>query len=180
MTSIRSSRGFALLFVLACMVGGLFGFSLVYVPNKAPPVVLRGVKEVDGLVVRAGSLDLLFNVRRERECSPTVDRWVWQDTAMQDRQGRLVRRFVTLPPASNPPVPLREEVTYILSIPLPSNVQPGKWFYRSRSVDHCNWLPSMASPARESPSTPVTVLDGSPHSTSPPAFEQLMPADASP
>ncbi len=175
MNVLHSIRPFWLAFVLWCGFGALTGLGGVYVLSLRAPVLLVALREVDGLAVRGGSLDMLFTLRRTRECDAHVDRWMWQPTGTTDRFGREIRRYVSLPPAANPPTENGMETTYVLSIPLPSNVIPGDWFYRSRTYDGCGWLPAMQRPSRPSPDEPVHIGDA-PLATAVPAPELLLPS----
>lgn len=179
MNAIRNIRHYWVSFFLCCLLGSIASTVGVGVVASRPPLVLLDIHEVDSVAVVGGSLDLMLTLIRSRDCDATVQRWLWEPTKYLDRNGKVVRRYVSLPAAANPPTPLGEETTYILSLPMPSNVHPGKWFYWSRTYDGCWLIPSLTPTSRTSPNTLVTITEPPPPSAVP-GIEQLVPEDQQP
>ena len=179
MNTFRAIRKYWVSFVFCCLLSAMATVVGVGVVASRPPLTLFDIHEIDSLAVREGSLDMVLTLIRTRECDGNVQRWLWENTAYLDRRGKPVRRYVALAPAANPPTPLGEEVTYILSIPLPSNVHPGKWFYWSRTYDGCSLIPALSPTPRTSPNILVTVIEPAPPGARP-GVEQLLPDDQFP
>ena len=157
MTALRTIRSMLPMFVLACLLAGIAGFGTVYYLAERPPVRIESMRELDGLAVKDGTIDIAFTLTRNRDCEARVDRWMWQDTGTRDRQGEIVKKWVFLQAGPNPPTPLGVETSYVLSIPLPANVTPGTWYYWARTYDGCQVVPALDHPSRESKNIPVVV-----------------------
>ncbi len=170
--AIATIRSSWLVVLIACILGGGGGFGMVVRLAQAPAVALVGVREADGLAVVNGALEIQLTIIRTHQCDAHVERWMWQPTNAVYRYGRPIRRWVNLPSTANPPTPLNVEVTYIVSIPLPSNVTIGDWFYWSRAYDNCPLVPALQVEPRESPDVPVRVTQVA---TGPAGAETLLP-----
>ena len=145
-------------FLIVCALSAFTATGVAWSLSRFPPVQMVQFHEVDGAKIRDKDIELYVTAVRNRFCSVHVDRWLWQDTDIKDDKGHPVRRYVTLPQAVAPPTPIGETTTYIMSIPLPRNVTPGRWYYYSRGFDDCGWFPFFDRRARESPVTPVTIF----------------------
>lgn len=163
------------LFFLLCILMGGGGWWFA----QRPPLVLRGVHEVDGVAVRGGWLDLDFRLLRTRVCDAKVERWLWQPLR-DDPDGR---RWVQLPESANPPTETGVEAHYVLSLPIPGNVPAGDWNYFSRTRDDC-WFSLMQPKVRDSGDIPVHVVNpsaGAPAQVvAPPGPVIIMPGTARP
>lgn len=145
----------AVLFPFFIAIGLLVGGGGTSWLMQTAPVTVIDVSDVSVLSVADGSLDISITLVRNRACNGRVDRWLWRFTGQMDRRGKPVKRWVPLPYDTNPPTQLNEEVTYILSLAVPRNVNEGDWFYFSRTSDSCSIFPMLNSPVRESPNIAV-------------------------
>lgn len=116
-----------------CM--GLIGFGTGIYATQRPSVVILELRQAGGVAVRGGWLDMDVRLIRNHICDPKVEGWLWQ---WQDG----VKHWVALPVVPSPPVELGQQARYIVSIPVPANITPGKWNYMTRTHDGC---PSMFS-----------------------------------
>ena len=174
---VQTVRSFWPFFLLICALSGAGGFSMIAWIAAKPPLTLVGVREADGISVVNGALEIQLSIIRTLQCDAHVERWMWQNTERFDRRGKPIRRWVNLPSVANPPTELDVEVTYIISIPMPSNITPGNWFYWSRSYDNCPLVPALTPKPRESPDVPVLVVD---QPKGPPGPALLLPEDGKP
>lgn len=147
----RISRFVALIFVVLM---ALTGFGAGYYFTWRAPVVVRDVREVDGVAVRGGWLDLEVALVRNRLCDTRVERWLWQF------QKDGLRRWVQLPEVAAPPATSLGDAHYVLSLPIPGSIPSGKWHYVSRSRDDCGspfsfWTPTL----RDSKEIDITIAD---------------------
>lgn len=127
---------------------------------KAPIQVLE-IREVDGVAIAGRRLDLYFRLVKRADCNARVYRWLWSWAMVE---GEFVKKKVpiVMEPV-NPIIPVGVETSYILSIPVPQDLQPGHYFYESETRDGCGWgsrfLPESV---RYSPPIPVYLADPSP------------------
>lgn len=66
------------------VLGLLGGAALVLAISEAPPVTVREAREVDGVALRGGRLDLLFTIDRTRDCPVTTSRYLWRWLKVDD------------------------------------------------------------------------------------------------
>ena len=141
------------------VVGLLGGAALVLAISEAPPVAVREAREVDGVALRGGRLDLLFTIDRTRDCPVTTSRYLWRWLKVDDVP---VRQFVPLSTSFNAP-PLADEAgRIVISLQLPPELPEGEWFYGSRSVDYCGSFINFLNPSiRQTPDIPVRIINNS-------------------
>ena len=144
------------------LLGGVFiglvlGAALVVVLDLRAPVQIGDIREVDGVAVRGGRLDLLVRMDRAQDCVNVTTRFLWTWTEVD---GQRVRMFVSLGSATMGVLPLvGKDQRFVLSVPIPSDLPEGEWFYRSRAVDTCLGLFQIpVSTARETPDIPVRIV----------------------
>ncbi len=134
------------------------------------PINLNSVSAAGAAVQgRALSLDLRADVAAD--CEGKVERWAvrWIGT---DSSGRRVGDWRPFAPAGNPLVGVGDGLRWRITLPLPATLEPGAWFYVSRTVDGCRWGSRLAAalfgpPRRYSPLVPFTVVE--PGADTPPA-----------
>ena len=179
-TRSRGSRAMLLATGLFFLLGAPVGFLVGWKVTQRPPLVLRGVHEVDGVAVRGAWLDLDFRLLRTRLCDARVERWLWQPVAGDPG----ARRWVQLPESANPPTEIGIEAHYVLSLPIPGNVPAGHWNYFSRTRDDCGSVWASQPRVRDSGDIPVLVVDPTPGApaqvVAPPGPVTILPGSARP
>ncbi len=127
--------------------------------TNQPPVVIRDLHETDGLAVRGGRLELLIAADKRRECPTVTSRYLWRWVPDPGGGERPIPYIVSL---QGPPVPVGDVgigQRYVLSLALPSDIEPGDWFYRAKSMRDCGWFPAISSTVvRETPDVPVRIV----------------------
>lgn len=147
----RTSRFIALGFMLL-MTG--IGLGAGYYFAWRAPVIVRDVHEVDGVAVRGGWLDLEVMLTRNRVCDTRAERWLTQT------QEDGLQRWVQLAEVASPPTVPRGDVRYVLSLPIPGNLPPGKWRYLSRIKEDCGSPISLWGPTiRDSSGVDITIVN---------------------
>lgn len=164
---IRGARWFIGLFSPASVIAWLFGLSfgtvfglgILIVERTGQGVVLTELRETDGLIVQGGRLNILVGTDKTRDCPTTTARFLWRWVPDPGREGQHVKMHIPLlsPPLSLSPVGSERS---ILSLPLPSDIQPGDgWYYASKSIRDCSFLPAfMGIAISQSPNVPLRVL----------------------
>lgn len=139
------------------LIGLVLGAALVVVLDLRAPVQIGDIREVDGVAVRGGRLDLLVRMDRAQDCTNVTTRFLWTWTEVE---GQRVRKFVSLGSATMGVLPVMgRDQRFVLSVPLPPDLPEGEWFYRSRAVDTCFSLFQLpVSTARETPDIPVRIV----------------------
>lgn len=142
------------------LVGLLAGAAIVVLLDLRMPVQIHDIREVDGVAVRGRRLDLLIRLDRAHDCVNVTTRFLWTWTEVD---GQRVQMFVSLGSATMGVLPLAgKNKRFVLSVPLPSDLAEGDWFYRSRAVDTCPGLFQLPVPVvRETPDIPVRIVASS-------------------
>lgn len=164
---VLRARRFIALFspvtVLVWFIGLMVGLSgsavLLALDGSRAAVVITDLRETDGLAVQGGRLNILTGTDKRRDCPTTTSRFLWRWVADPDDPAQRIKLYV---PLLGPPVPLASVGTErsILSVPLPSDIQPGDgWHYQSKSMRECPVLPALAGVVvSQSPNVPLQVL----------------------
>jgi len=150
-------NSYVLIGLCTSVVCGSLSFALVWYFGNQPAVIVQDVHEVDGVAVSGGFLDLVAHINRVRSCPTHVERWLWRDTNIA---GEIMRQWVPLAGPDAPPSPIGHGEKYTISLPLPNNISPGRWWYYSRSRDDCSFWPGLWSASfRETTNVPVVVQE---------------------
>ncbi len=141
-------------------LGSLAGCYLILWTNSVTPVVIHEVHEVDGAAPRNGHLDIYVDMDRNRDCPSETSRWLW---TWVDHNGERIKQFYPLVNTATTLSDLGRNQRFILSIAVPPGIWPGNWFYWSKTVEHCPFLPSLfRSTIRESSDIPVHITGEDP------------------
>lgn len=141
--------------VVGVVLGSVVGFSSILWGNRADSVVFTNVYELDGTATRQGRIDIVLNINRTRVCPAEVSRWLW---TWVDNHGIRTRQFFPLPGSSGALSSPGAGQHIIVSLPLPSGIWPGEWYYFSRTVEHCSFFPWLfQARMTESPQVPIQV-----------------------
>lgn len=122
-------------------LGLVVGLGVAASRQQGVPVVITDMHEADGVAARGGMIDLVLKTQRNRFCPSETQRWIWRWIEID---GQKARQFVPLVVTGAAPV--AGDGWVMLSIPVPSGMQPGDWFYRSITVERCSWLPAPFRP----------------------------------
>jgi hypothetical protein len=154
--------------------GAMCALPLLWYLASGPSVsVITQPYELDGIAQRGDHLDIYFDVSKTRDCPTEVTRLLWR---WQDFKGKTVRNIVVL---GSTPTSITDmgDNAFILSMPVPANMAPGQWYYSSRSVSHCGFLPSLF-PTRvtKTVDVPVTItaVNGNLHGDDAPGGGSLL------
>jgi hypothetical protein len=129
---------------------------IVLVEAAGAPVTIVSIHEIDGIAVRGGRIELMFDRRQSRSCPAIVDRQLWR---WQEVEGRRVQHIVPLPSISAP-ITQPGATHVLLSIEVPGSIAPGDWFYVSRTTYDCPWMVWFGSGTQtRSPDVPVTITE---------------------
>lgn len=127
------------LFILMCFAAASLGTMLA---DREVPIQVHSARILTPEVKAGGELRILYKVHRVRTCYQFSDR-IMRDTA------KLVNRVplddIEVKPGSDPV----GEDTYISTIPVPANLQPGPAVYTTVTLYRCNlvhyawpiWIP---------------------------------------
>lgn len=149
----RSLWAGALSGVLLGLFGGAFIISAFGGP---PPVTIREVREVNGVALRGGRLDLLFTGDRTRQCPVVTSRYLWR---WAEVDGEPIRQFVPLGTSLSGLTPVGGNKRILLSLPVPPDMPEGEWFYWSRSTSECPRLFGLSySAVYQTPDIPVRII----------------------
>ena len=126
-----------ILTVLLSVAVGWFGaFFVLNVIGLSPSVrFLDAPYEIDGLVTPGSTIDIVYHSTRERDCAGSTSREIWRWT---DHNGERVRQIRLLASSVAPVTEIGTE-SFILSISVPPDIEPGEWFYRAKTTETC-WL----------------------------------------
>ncbi len=142
------------------LIGSLVGCALILWTNHVTPVVVHEVHEIDGIAPRNGHLELYVDMDRNRDCPAETSRWLW---TWVDHDGERIKQFYPLVNTTTTLSDIGRNQRFILSIPVPPGVWPGEWFYWSKTIEHCSFLPSFfRSVIRESSDIPVRIVSEAP------------------
>lgn len=150
--------------VAARLVGFAAGFglglSMLIYAGERQPVIVHSAYELDGVSARGGHLDIFFDLDRQRDCPAETSRWLW---TWVDHDGVQIKQYFPLTSSATTLTDVGAGQRFILSIPLPSGLWAGTWYYWSKTVEHCSLLPYFFhSPNRETPNIPVQVTTSDP------------------
>lgn len=139
---------------LATFAAMVFGGAVGVLFSMAQPVVtMSDLHELDGIAVEGGTLDIVVDSTRNRMCPVDIDRWLERPDPL--KAGRT--QYVYLGVPRIPPVGVGR-ASYRVTIALPANIQPGRWFYHAQARNSCGILPMWLSAAeRDSGRVPVEV-----------------------
>ena len=141
-------------------IGSLVGSALILWTNRVIPVVLHEAYEIDGRAPRNGNLQIYVNLDRNRDCPSETSRWLW---TWVDYDGERIKQFYPLLNTTTSLSELGRDQRFILTVPIPQGIAPGQWYYWSKTVEHCSFLPSLFRPTiLESSDIPVQILDETP------------------
>ena len=138
MTGSRITRVLRNSWVLAivCAIIGL-GTGILSTSYREPPAVIaQDMHEVDKVVARGGWIRLHVRFLKNADCQADVHRFLWQWTGAENKSDR---RWVPLGSAPAPPSTFGEN-SFELDLPLPSNIDPGIWYYRGETRRECNFM----------------------------------------
>ena len=137
------------------VLGLLSGIAVILAIGETPPITIRAAREVDGVAVRGGRLDLLFTVDRTRDCPATTSRYLWRWVEVD---GTSVRQFVPLGTSPSVSTLVGESNSIIISISIPPDLTEGEWFYWSSSINYCYGILSSIRPIlHQTPNIPVRI-----------------------
>ena len=130
--------------------GGAVAFGLaIGLAAQPSPARIVDLRELDGVAVRGGVLDLKATVDQKRACSTSVQRWLWRPDPLDP--GGI--EYASLPDAPyKPPLTIGRD-RYRLRVPVPAYVEDGDWHYVGVPDEACSpfafwrWF----WPARQSP-----------------------------
>ncbi|MGI4945125.1 MAG: hypothetical protein ACRYHQ_31950 [Janthinobacterium lividum] len=147
-------------------IGASIGLIPYFNEVHRPAVIVEDLHELDGVAVRGGAIDLMARIDHQRQCTTNIARWLWR--WRDDGAGHRVQQWIALGDPISPPVPLGDNIRYILTIPLPPSVEPGEWYYRGSAVDNCAFLPGLwAAAPRVSSDKPIVVTNPTPTAPAP-------------
>ena len=137
--------------------GSLIGCALILWTSCVTPVVLHETYEIDGRATRNGHLEIYVNLDRNRDCPSETSRWLWN---WVDHDGERVKQFYPLLNTTTSLSELGKDQRFILNLPIPPGIQPGSWYYWSKTVEHCPFLPGFFYPTiLESSDIPVQIKE---------------------
>lgn len=148
------------------LIGALY---LVFTPEQ--PINLNAISTSAGTVIQGRFLRLDLRADVGADCESTVQRWIMR-RAGTDSAGRAVWDAHPVEARYNPIVGVGEDLRWSITLPLPASVGPGRWYYASKTLDHCRWGSHLAAvlfgPMRRySPLVPFEVVG--PDADTPPA-----------
>ena len=139
------------------LLGSLCGCALIIFSDRRAPVLLHEERELRDIVTQNGHIDLYIDLDRTRDCPAETSRWLW---TWIDVGGQHLKQYFPLMNTTTTLSKVGHDQQFVLSLPVPSGVWPGNWFYWSKTVEHCPFLSSLfRNPTRESQSIPVRVVD---------------------
>ncbi len=137
-------------------LGTWFSCILILRIGDRPPVVVHQIREVSDKVGRKGHIELFVELDRKQNCPSVTSQWLW---TWIDFHGERIKQFYPLASDATGPSDPGHDQKYVLSIPVPPDIWPGEWFYWSKTVENCPFLPSLFRPStRESGNLPIRIL----------------------
>ncbi len=138
------------------VIGSTSGYTLIMWSNRSPAVLVHDEHELASTTVSNGHIDFYVDLDHIRDCPTETSRWLWTWT---EHKGEQVKLFYPLANSTTTLTDIGQDQRFILSIPIPTGVWPGQWFYWSKSVEHCSLLPNLfRSAVRESRDIPVRII----------------------
>ena len=151
----RLQVGVALVTFLACVPLAL---AVSYYVAGKPAVVLVNSTDLSSAVLNNGMIDLMQTVDRSKLCDSKAERWLYRDVQVPVAgKVETVRQVVAMNSPDTVPTDIGVGQKYILSLPVPKGLTPGKWFYFVRLYDSCGWLPNFLANTQIRQSKPVPI-----------------------
>lgn len=136
--------------VLGCVLGAI-GLTLA---ERGPPVQVLAQADAGTIAAHDGRLFLYYRVRRERDCTVETGRWLF---TYVDHDGESVRAMVPMDAGSRTPATGVGMTSFVLALPLPSGLWPGRWWFQTDTIDYCGGLGWLAPTRRESEPVQVDI-----------------------
>ena len=139
------------------LLGSAAGFGLILQAHRTSPVIIYDAYELDGVVHQGGHIDLLFDIDRTRNCPSQTSRWLW---TWVRHDNDLIRQYFPLSNSNAAITDAGGAHKFVLSLPIPPGVWPGKWFYTSKTIERCPIILGLESlKLLQAPDIPVRVLN---------------------
>ena len=137
-------------------LGSILGLGLILWSNRSSPVIVNTAYEVED-ANRAGQINILFDIDRTRDCPSETSRWLW---TWVEKGGTRIKQYFPLPSSPTTITGIGYDQRFILSLPVPSGVWAGDWYYWSKTVENCSFLPSFfRAQIIETPEIPIRITD---------------------
>ena len=145
--------------VAGVLLGGLVGSVLILWAGRPIPVVVVQEHQLNENIYQNGHLDLYVEVDRSRDCPSETSRWLW---TWVDHNGQRLRHYYPLVNSSTSLSELGHH-RFVLSIPLPTDIWPGNWYYWSKTIEHCPLMPFVGqSTIHQSADIPIHISNETP------------------
>lgn len=148
----------AVVIVLCVLISGGIATGATFVAidilGNRPAAVINSAIDANTVTYRDGRIQLYFDVARNRDCATTTTRWLWTWVTYK---GDKMRIFMPLGVSLTGLTDIGNE-RYLLSLPVPSGVWDGTWFYYERSSISCGGMLSLLrDTVSEIPSIPIEI-----------------------
>ena len=142
--------------ITGLLLGSASGYALILWSNRNAPVIVHDEHSVGAATLRSGHIDIFIDLDRMRDCPAETSRWLW---TWVTHEGRQIKQFYPLASSATSLSDPGRDQRLILSLPIPAGVQPGRWFFWSKTIEHCSLFPSLfRSPIRESADIPISIV----------------------
>lgn len=153
--SLWNLRWFLFMLGLAGTVSAAFTYTLIQTDIIYPVVRTLRLQEYEGAGTVDKRLNIYYKFERRRECQTAQLRWLWQWREVDGHRVQFVVPLdMSMVPISN--VGPGQVGELVVSYAMPSGIDPGDWFFVTKTMDFCGLLAGIVGPTfRTSPDVPV-------------------------
>jgi hypothetical protein len=133
----KSPRG--LRYTVGMILVGLIAGSIVAaialaVAERSPALRILAQEDAGAVAQNDGRILIFSKINRNRSCVIETTHWLF---TLVDHAGETVRAYV--PIAEDGPVPVHAlgRTDYVLTVPLPPGLWPGKWYWLESRTEMC-------------------------------------------
>jgi len=142
--------------ILSCIAASSLLTGVAFqLADREPALQIIALDDAGEVALRDGRLSIYTKIARTRSCRAETSHWLY--TVVEHGPVDHVRLWV--PIAGGGPIPAGDigELSYVLSVPLPPGLWPGKWFWVSDRIEYCGLFGTWFPRRFETPPLPIDI-----------------------